>query len=174
MKRFALPLIILLLLVALLAAGLTRNPRVVPSPLVGKPAPEFTLTVLGDSSRQFRPSDMRGKPWIMNVWASWCVSCREEHPVLMQIADSGRISIIGLNYKDSTSSARQWLYREGDPYKISVVDPDGMVGIDYGVYGVPETYLVDASGIVRYKSVGPLTTAEWSGKLLPMLESMRP
>ena len=172
MKRFALPVIILGLLAILLLAGLYQDPRVIPSPILGKPAPDFRLAVLGDQRRLFGPADMRGKPWVMNVWASWCVSCREEHAALLRIASSARVPIIGLNYKDAIREAQQWLSSRGNPYSVSVSDTDGRVGIDYGVYGVPETYLIDSHGIVRYKHVGPLTVEVWTAKLLPLLEKL--
>ena len=155
-------------LVALLAVGLTRDPRQVPSPLVDKPAPAFELPRLGDGSR-FSPAEMRGKVWLLNVWASWCVSCREEHPVLIDFSRTKRVPLVGLNYKDARDDALKWLARYGDPYQLSVVDHDGRIGIDYGVYGVPETYLIDRAGVIRYKQIGPVTKDLLNDKILPLI-----
>jgi len=158
-------------LVALLAVGLTRDPRQVPSPLVDKPAPAFELPQLGDGSR-FSPAEMRGKVWLLNVWASWCVSCREEHPVLIDFSRTKRVPLVGLNYKDARDDALKWLARYGDPYQLSVVDRDGRIGIDYGVYGVPETYVIDRAGIIRYKQIGPVTPEVMDKKILPLIGTL--
>ena len=160
-----------LLLVALLAVGLTRDPREVPSPLVGKPAPAFELPRLGEGAR-FSPAEMRGKVWLLNVWASWCVSCREEHPVLIDFSRTKRAPLVGLNYKDQRGDALKWLARYGDPYQLSVVDGDGRIGIDYGVYGVPETYVIDRAGIIRYKQIGPVTPEVMDKKILPLIGTL--
>jgi len=173
MKRFLWPLAIFILLVGFLAAGLKLNPREVPSPLVGKPAPAFDLPVLHPPDRRFAPGDMRGKVWLLNVWASWCVSCREEHPVLVELSKRGVMPILGLNYKDKGDEATAWLKRFGDPYQLSVVDADGRIGIDYGVYGVPETYLIDTEGVIRFKQIGPLTPAVLEQKILPLAKSLQ-
>jgi cytochrome c biogenesis protein CcmG/thiol:disulfide interchange protein DsbE len=173
MKRFLWPLGIFMLLVGFLAAGLGLNPREVPSPLVGKPAPAFELPVLQQPDKRFVPGDMRGKVWLLNVWASWCVSCREEHPVLMELSKRGVMPILGLNYKDKGDEATVWLKRFGDPYQLSVVDADGRIGIDYGVYGVPETYLIDAEGVIRYKQIGPVTPAILEQKILPLAMALK-
>ena len=173
MKRFLWPLAIFILLVGFLAVGLKLDPREVPSPLVGKPAPAFELPVLQQPDRRFVPGDMRGKVWLLNVWASWCVSCREEHPVLVELSRRGVMPILGLNYKDKGDEATAWLKRYGDPYELSVVDADGRIGIDYGVYGVPETYLIDAAGVIRYKQIGPLTMAILEQKVLPLAKALR-
>jgi cytochrome c biogenesis protein CcmG, thiol:disulfide interchange protein DsbE len=172
MTRFLLPLGILILLVGFLAAGLTLNPREVPSPLIGKPAPAFELPILHQPDKRFVPSDMRGKVWLLNVWASWCVSCRDEHPVLVELSKRGVMPILGLNYKDKGDEATAWLKQFGDPYSLSVVDADGRIGIDYGVYGVPETYLIDAEGVIRYKQIGPLTKAILEEKVLPLARTL--
>jgi cytochrome c biogenesis protein CcmG/thiol:disulfide interchange protein DsbE len=172
-KRFLLPLAIFILLVGFLAVGLQLNPREVPSPLVGKPAPAFDLPVLHQPDKRFVPGDMRGKVWLLNVWASWCVSCREEHPVLMELSKRGVMPILGLNYKDKGDDATAWLKQFGNPYQLSAVDADGRIGIDYGVYGVPETYLIDADGVIRYKQIGPLTQAILEQKVLPMAKALR-
>ena len=173
MKRFLWPLAIFLLLVGFLAVGLQLDPREVPSPLVGKPAPAFELPMLHQPDKRFAPGDMRGKVWLLNVWASWCVSCREEHPVLMELAKRDTMPILGLNYKDKGEDAQRWLKQFGDPYQLSVVDADGRIGIDYGVYGVPETYLIDGEGVIRYKQIGPLTQAIVEQKVLPLAKTLR-
>jgi len=173
MKRFLLPLGIFILLVAFLAVGLRLDPREVPSPLVGKPAPAFELPILQQPDKRFVPGDMRGKVWLLNVWASWCVSCRDEHPMLVALAKRGVIPILGLNYKDKSDEATAWLKQFGNPYDLSVVDADGRIGIDYGVYGVPETYLIDAEGVIRYKQIGPITAAILEQKILPLAAALK-
>jgi cytochrome c biogenesis protein CcmG/thiol:disulfide interchange protein DsbE len=172
-KRFLIPLAVFVLLVGFLAVGLQLNPREVPSPLVGRAAPAFELPVLSQPDKRFVPADMRGKVWLLNVWASWCVSCRDEHPVLVELAKKGVLPILGLNYKDKGDEAQRWLKQFGDPYQLSVVDADGRIGIDYGVYGVPETYLIDTEGVIRYKQVGPLTQAILEKKVLPLAMALR-
>ena len=192
MNRFLWPLIGFGVLVVLLAVGLNLNPRDVPSPLVGKPAPAFALARLDAPERQFSPKEMLGKVWLLNVWASWCVSCRQEHPVLVELAKRQSVPLIGLNYKevrgdgaidssklDATSEKRMaieraggWLARHGDPYTLSVLDIDGRVGIDYGVYGVPETYVIDKTGSIRMKHTGPVTPDILAGKILPLLAEL--
>ena len=173
MKRFLLPLAIFILLVGFLAVGLKLDPREVPSPLVGKPAPAFELPILQQQEKRFVPADMRGKVWLLNVWASWCVSCRDEHPVLVDLSKRGVMPIVGLNYKDKDDEALAWLKQFGNPYQLSAVDADGRIGIDYGVYGVPETYLIDAEGVIRYKQIGPITPAVLEQKILPLANSLR-
>ena len=159
-------------LVALLAVGLTLNPREVPSPLIDKPAPAFTLPQLHDTAKTFSPADLRGQVWLFNVWASWCVSCREEHPVLVELARSGAVPLYGLNYKDQRDAGLAWLKQFGDPYKLSVFDAKGAVGIDYGVYGVPETYLIDKRGVIRYKRIGVLTPEIVKTKVMPLVAKL--
>jgi len=173
MKRFLVPLAVFVLLVGFLAVGLKLDPREVPSPLVGKAAPAFDLPVLSQPDMRFVPGDMRGKVWLLNVWASWCVSCRDEHPVLVALSKKGMLPILGLNYKDKGDDAQRWLKQFGDPYQLSVVDADGRIGIDYGVYGVPETYLIDAEGVIRYKQIGPLTPAILEQKVLPLALALK-
>lgn len=172
MKRFLLPLAAFAVLVGFLAIGLTRDPRDVPSPLVGKPAPAFILPQLHDAGKSFSAADMKGRVWLLNVWASWCVSCREEHPVLVEFAKSGQVPIIGLDYKDKVADARQWLDKLGNPYTLTAVDADGRVGIDYGVYGVPETYVIDKQGIIRMKHTGPITPESLNKKILPLVAEL--
>jgi cytochrome c biogenesis protein CcmG/thiol:disulfide interchange protein DsbE len=173
MKKLLVPLAIFLALVGFLAAGLKLDPREVPSPLVGKPAPSFELPVLQDPAKKFSPADMRGKVWLLNVWASWCESCRDEHPVLVGLAKKAALPIVGLNYKDKDEEAKRWLARFGDPYQFSAVDADGRIGIDYGVYGVPETYLIDAEGVIRYKQIGAVTPALLEQKILPLAMALK-
>ncbi|MGH8765406.1 MAG: DsbE family thiol:disulfide interchange protein [Burkholderiales bacterium] len=168
MKRVLLPLGIFLVLIGFLAAGLKLDPREVPSPLVGKHAPVFELPLLTAPDKRFSPADMKGKVWLLNVWASWCVSCREEHPVLVELRKRDLIPVLGLNYKDKNDEAERWLKQFGDPYQLSVVDADGRIGIDYGVYGVPETYLIDGAGVIRFKQIGPVTPEILEGKILPL------
>ena len=180
-------------LVVLLAVGLGLNPRDVPSPLVGKPAPAFALEVLSAPDNKLGPKDMQGKVWLLNVWASWCVSCRQEHPVLVDLAKKrSDVILVGLNYKEvrgdgnfdmskmpageerklSFLRANQWLAQHGDPYKVTVMDIDGRVDIDYGVYGVPETYVVDKAGVIRMKHTGPITPDVLEKKILPLVAEL--
>ena len=173
MTRFLWPLAIFLVVVGFLYAGLGLNPREVPSPLIGKPAPAFELPILHQPDKRFMPADMKGKVWLLNVWASWCATCREEHPLLVEISRKKLLPILGLNYKDKDPEAKEWLKRFGDPYELSVVDAQGRIGIDYGVYGVPETYLIDAEGVIRYKKIGALTPADVEQKLLPLARSLQ-
>jgi cytochrome c biogenesis protein CcmG, thiol:disulfide interchange protein DsbE len=179
-------------LVVLLGVGLGLNPRDVPSPLVGKPAPVYTLPVLAAPEKTFGPADMKGKVWLFNVWASWCVSCRQEHPLLVELARRSEVPIVGLNYKevrgDATfdmskipadeerklawQRARAWLTQHGDPYFLTVMDLDGRVGIDYGVYGVPETYVIDKAGVIRMKHTGPITPDILTKKIQPLIAEL--
>jgi cytochrome c biogenesis protein CcmG/thiol:disulfide interchange protein DsbE len=172
MRRFLIPLGIFLVLVLFLAVGLRLNPREVPSPFIGKAAPAFTLTQLHEPERQFSPQDMKGKVWLLNVWASWCVSCRQEHPVLMDFSRQNVVPILGLNYKDGREDGINWLAQFGNPYTLSAFDSNGRIGIDYGVYGVPETFVIDKQGLIRYKHVGPLTPKIISEKLLPLIKEL--
>jgi len=172
MTRYLLPLGIFVLLVLLLGFGLSLNPREVPSPLIGKPAPQFQLPQLHDPAKNFAPKELLGKVWVLNVWASWCAACRDEHPVLADFAKSGLVPLFGLNYKDQHDDAIAWLKRFGDPYQVSLVDTDGRVGIDYGVYGVPETYVIDKLGVIRYKRIGPVTPAILKEKIVPLIQSL--
>ncbi len=160
------------LLVGLLALGLRLNPREVPSPLVGKAAPAFELPLLHAPDTTFSQKDMLGTVWVMNVWASWCPPCLEEHPVVTDLARSGIAPVVGLNYKDQRTDALPWLQKHGDPFKVSVYDHVGRIAIDYGVYGVPETYVIDQKGIIRYKHIGPLTPGVAQKKLRPLIEEL--
>lgn len=172
MRRFLLPLAVFIALVGFLGVGLGLNPREVPSPFIGKPAPDFRLTQLHAQERSISPADLRGEVWLLNVWASWCVSCRAEHPVLLELARRRAVPVIGLDYKDDREAGREWLARNGDPYLLSAWDGDGRVSIDYGVYGVPETFLIDKQGIVRFKHVGPLTEAIVNKKIIPLVKEL--
>ncbi len=192
MNRFLWPLIGFVVLVVLLAVGLNLNPRDVPSPLVGKPAPPFSLERLNAAGQPFTPKEMLGKVWLLNVWSTWCVSCRQEHPVLVEIARSQSVTLVGLNYKEvrgdaafdmdklaadrerqlAIERANAWLKRHGDPYALTVLDLDGRVGIDYGVYGVPETYIIDKAGVIRMKHTGPITPDTFSAKILPLVAEL--
>jgi cytochrome c biogenesis protein CcmG/thiol:disulfide interchange protein DsbE len=172
MRRFLIPLGIFLVLVLFLGVGLRLNPREIPSPFIGKAAPGFTLTQLHEPERQFSPQDMKGKVWLLNVWASWCVSCRQEHPVLMDFSRQNVVPILGLNYKDGREDGINWLAQFGNPYTLSAFDSNGRIGIDYGVYGVPETFVIDQQGVIRYKHVGPLTPKVISEKLLPLIKEL--
>ena len=171
--RFFLPLAGFAGLALLLGVGLGLKPREVPSPFIGKPAPAFSLPQLHQPQQQLAPGDMQGQVWLLNVWASWCVSCRQEHPVLIELDRQKKIMIVGLNYKDDRAAAIAWLKQYGgDPYAISAVDADGRVGIDFGVYGVPETFLIDKNGVIRDKHIGPLTTEVLKNKILPNAEKL--
>ncbi len=172
MSKFIIPLGLFLVLVAFLAIGLSRDPHEVPSPLINKPAPAFRLPQLKDPTRTFSAEDMRGKVWLLNVWASWCITCREEHPFLFEYAKSGDVPIYGLNYRDKREDALAWLGELGDPYVLSATDLDGRVAIDYGVYGAPETYLIDQSGTIRFKQIGPVTPDIWSKQILPLVQEL--
>jgi cytochrome c biogenesis protein CcmG, thiol:disulfide interchange protein DsbE len=171
--RFLLPLAIFVVLVGFLWAGLARDPHEVPSPLVDKPAPAFRLAQLGDPAKKLGPADLKGQVWLLNVWASWCVSCRIEHPLLVALAKAKLVPVIGLNYKDTNDLGRAWLAENGDPYQVSVVDADGRVGIDWGVYGVPETFVVDKTGVIRYKQIGPITLESLQQKILPLVRELQ-
>jgi cytochrome c biogenesis protein CcmG, thiol:disulfide interchange protein DsbE len=172
MKRYLLPLALFLGLAVFLGVGLKLNPREVPSPLINKPAPAFALTSLSDPDRIIRREELLGKVWMLNVWASWCGACRQEHPLLVEFAQRKLLPIYGLNYKDDRLSGLTWLSQGGDPYDASLFDADGRVGIDFGVYGVPETFIIDAKGIVRFKHIGPLTPDVVQQKIEPLLRQL--
>ena len=171
--RDFLPLGIFVALVVLLAVGLTLNPRLVPSPLIDKPAPNFDLPSVMNPEQRISKKDLEGKVSLVNVWASWCVSCRAEHPLFMQIARSGVVPVYGINYKDERADALRWLEAFGNPYKESAWDLDGRVGIEWGVYGTPETFLVDQQGVIRYKQIGPMTVEDLENKILPLIRKLR-
>ena len=191
MKKFLLPLVLFAVLVVFLGVGLKRDPREIPSPLVGKPAPVFSLPTL-NGDKPFSPVDMKGQVWIFNVWATWCVACREEHPVLVAFSKANQLPIVGLSYKEvqpqdepagkkftpeeklqfARDRSALWLKRHGNPYVLSAVDLDGRVGIDYGVYGVPETYVIDKEGVIRYKRVGVVTPELLKSTILPLVQKL--
>lgn len=173
MKKFLIPLVVFGVLGALLYVGLSLDPRKIPSPLVGKPLPAFELPSVADPQRRVSHQDLRGRAYLLNVWASWCAACRDEHPLLNQIAQRKLVPIVGLNYKDQRQDALSWLGALGNPYELSVSDLDGRVGIELGVYGVPETFLIDKEGVIRYKHIGPITPKVWEEKLLPVLRELR-
>ena len=173
MMRFLLPLGAFVVLVVFLFVGLKLNPREVPSPLIGKPAPAFQLQQLHEPAKTLTPKDNLGKVWLLNVWASWCAACREEHPLLVQLAKSGAVPVYGLNYKDRRNDALGWLRQFGDPYVVSIADPEGRAGIDYGVYGVPETFVIDKNGLIRYKQIGPVTQEALEKKILPLVKQLQ-
>lgn len=173
MTKYLLPFAIFLILAVFLGRGLKLDPKEVPSPLIGKPAPAFALPRLEDPASNMSAADMKGKVWLLNVWASWCVACRDEHPILVEFARSGLVPIYGLNYKDQLPDAKRWLEQFGNPYTGSIVDADGRVGIDYGVYGVPETFVIDKEGVIRYKQIGPVTTKALEEKIVPLIKQLQ-
>ena len=170
--KFLLPLLLFIILVIFLAIGLNRDPQEVPSPLINKPAPAFEIPQLSDANQSFSPASMKGQVWILNVWASWCVACREEHPVLVELAKSKAAPIIGLDYKDKREDALAMLAMQGNPYLLSAFDSNGRVGIDYGVYGVPETYVIDKAGVIRFKHIGPITMNILNQKIYPLISEL--
>jgi cytochrome c biogenesis protein CcmG/thiol:disulfide interchange protein DsbE len=171
--KFIIPLAIFIALVAFFAVGLTRDPREVPSPFIGKAAPAFRLEQLHDDKLAFTPEEMKGKVWLLNVWASWCVACQAEHPLLVDMSKKKIVPIVGLNYKDKREDGVRWLKRYGDPYLLSAYDYQGQVGIDYGVYGVPETFLIDKQGVIRHKQIGPITPDALQKTILPLIEKLK-
>ena len=171
--RYLVPLGIFAVLVAFLFRGLSLDPKLVPSPLVGKPMPSFSLTRLDDPDATISDADIKGKVAVLNIWATWCTSCRAEHDVLLQLAETGQVAIYGLNYKDNLADARRWLQQLGDPYVANAFDEDGRVGINWGVYGAPETFVIDPQGIIRHKHIGPLTTEVLKTQLLPLIAELK-
>ena len=172
--RFALPALVLIALIALFSRGLFLDPSRVQSPLIGKPAPNFSLPRLGfETQAPLTQAEWQGRVALLNAWGSWCVPCREEHPVLMQFAARHVLPIYGLDYKDQRQDALDWLAKDGNPYDAVAFDASGDVGIDWGVYGVPETYLLDKHGVIRWKQVGPLTPAIIDAELLPRVRALQ-
>ena len=161
-----LPLVLFFALAAFLFVGLHRDPHEVPSPLINKAAPDFKLSQLQEPTRTFTPQEMRGKVWVLNFWGTWCVACRDEHPLLIQYAKSGALPIYGVDYKDDRAAALQLLDQEGNPYTMTLSDPEGRTSIDYGVYGAPESYLIDRDGVIRFKQIGPITEDVWQKEFL--------
>jgi cytochrome c biogenesis protein CcmG/thiol:disulfide interchange protein DsbE len=172
MQKFIIPIGLFALLGVLLAYGLRLDPHKIPSPLVDKPLPAFSLPTLENPGTSLANADLHGKVVLINVWASWCVACKQEHPVLMRLASKKHVPLIGLNYKDKREDAVRLLKAEGNPYDLSIVDADGRVGIDWGVYGVPETFVIDKQGVIRYKYIGPITAEVWETTLLPLIQKL--
>ena len=173
MWKTILPLVIFIGLVVVLAVGLSRDPRLVPSPLIGKPVPAFELPQLHDPEETFGVNDLKGEVSLLNVWASWCASCRIEHPLLLEVAKQSTVPVYGLNYKDTREDAINWLNRLGDPYSAIAFDVEGKVGIDLGVYGAPETYIIDQNGMIAYKHIGPISAQDWKEKFLPVILKLK-
>jgi len=171
--KFLIPLLLFVVLVVFLAIGLNRDPHEVPSPLINKPAPAFEVPQLSEANKSFSPASMKGQVWILNVWASWCVACREEHPVLVELSKSKMATVIGLDYKDRREDALAMLTKQGNPYVLSAFDANGRVGIDYGVYGVPETYIIDKAGVIRFKHIGPVTMELLNQKIYPLISELQ-
>ena len=169
---FLLPLIVFAAIAAVLLKGLSLDPREIPSPLINKPAPDFRLESLEHPGQMFDRKDMLGKVWMLNAWASWCVACREEHPVLVEFSHTGQVPIVGLDYKDTRVDGMRWLTEFGNPYQTSAFDENGRVGIDFGVYGVPETYVIDKAGVIRYKQIGPITPDVLDKTILPLIRKL--
>ena len=167
--RFLIPLILFIVMVAFLAVGLKLDPREVPSPFIGKPTPPINLPQLADPGKSFSNANLQGQVSLLNVWASWCVSCKQEHPFLLKLAKQNILPIYGLDYKDEREAGMEWLNRLGNPYTVSVFDADGKVGIEWGVYGVPETFVIDKQGVIRHKHTGPITEESWQKTLLPLI-----
>jgi cytochrome c biogenesis protein CcmG/thiol:disulfide interchange protein DsbE len=172
MKKYIAPLILFIFLGLLLAYGLNLDPRKIPSPLIGKSLPAFSLPTVADPTRRVGRDELRGRVYLLNVWASWCVACRQEHPFLNELTRNKTIPIIGLNYKDKREDALGWLASLGNPYETSLADNDGRLGIDLGVYGVPETFVIDKEGIIRYKHIGPITPQAWEQQLAPLIRQI--
>ena len=170
--RYALPLAIFFGLVWFMWKGLSLNPREIPSALIDKPVPAFALPLLHDATKTLSAADMKGKVWLLNVWGSWCVSCRYEHPVLNALARKGVVPIVGFNWKDKPEDAKAWLVKFGDPYQLSVSDLDGRVAIDFGVYGAPETFIIDKAGMIRYKHTGPISEEMMNETLVPLIQGL--
>lgn len=173
MRRHLWPLALFMVLLGFLAAGLRLDPKAVPSPLVNQPAPTFSLPLVHQPQQQLSLADLRGQVWLLNVWASWCVACQAEHPLLVDLARSAEVPLYGLNYKDRRDDAVRWLARFGNPYQASLSDTQGLVGIDYGVYGVPETFVIDQQGVIRHKQTGPLTPEVLAQTILPLVRRLR-
>lgn len=177
-KYLFIPLVLFIGLVAFLLIGLHRDPNEIPSPLINKPAPDFQLAQLKDPAQSLSAKEMRGKVWLLNFWGSWCISCREEHPILMKYAKTAELPIYGVDFKygndasDERSAAKQMLSEEGNPYTQVIYDPEGRTSVDYGVYGAPESFLIDKEGIIRFKQIGPITDEVWNQKLLPMARQL--
>ncbi len=172
MNRFIWPLVGFFVLVGFLGVGLKLDPRRIPSPFIDKPAPAFSVQQLHDETKMIGTADLKGEVWLFNTWASWCAACRQEHPLINELSKQGIVKIVGLNYKDERADAKQWLNTFGDPYDVIAWDYVGDVGIDYGVYGVPESFLVDKQGVIRYKQIGPFDPDAIQNRLIPMIKEL--
>jgi cytochrome c biogenesis protein CcmG, thiol:disulfide interchange protein DsbE len=172
MKRYLIPLALFVVLAAFLGVGLKLNPREVPSPLIDKPAPAFSLPLLNEPTQQLAAAELKGQVWVLNAWASWCAPCVAEHPYVTQMARNSGVKVIGLNYKDKPEDAQAWLKKNGNPYSTVVADRDGRAAIEYGMYGMPETFVVDKAGVIRFKHIGPITAEVLQDKLLPLLKKL--
>ncbi len=173
MLKYGIPLVLCLLLGVFLYVGLQRDPRYVPSPLIGKPAPEFTLPSLQDASYPVSSKELLGQPWVLNVWGTWCAGCRQEHDTLLAIARQKAVPLVGLNWKDDNQAAQRWLQQLGNPYAVVAEDREGRTAIDWGVYGAPETFLIGPDGTVLYKHIAPMTMEVWNTEFLPRIEAAR-
>ena len=173
MLKFIIPLLLFIVIAVFLALGLNLKPSEIPSPFINKPAPEFSAAKLDTPEQRLTPADLKGKVWLFNVWASWCVSCRAEHPILNQLAQQQAVVIVGLNYKDDPNEAQKWLDTLGNPYNVSIMDQDGRIGIDYGVYGVPESFIIDKKGLIRYKHTGPVSAEDVQKVFLPLIVKLQ-
>jgi cytochrome c biogenesis protein CcmG/thiol:disulfide interchange protein DsbE len=173
MTRYLIPIVIFGLLIVVFTIGLDRDPTFVPSPLIGKTAPAFELPLLSDPENLVTDAELRGQVWVLNVWATWCVGCRQEHATLNRIASLGTVPIIGLNWKDDHALAEEWLAKLGNPYVATGFDGDGRVAIDWGVYGAPETFLIDASGTVLYRHISPMTMDTWQTEFVPRIRAAK-
>jgi cytochrome c biogenesis protein CcmG/thiol:disulfide interchange protein DsbE len=171
-RLLLLPLVLFIGLVAFLFVGLRHDPHEIPSPLISKPAPAFQLKQLQDPTKTFSAQEMRGQVWLLNFWGTWCVACREEHPLLIQYAKTNAVPIYGVDYKDERATAMQMLEDEGNPYTLTASDPEGRLSIDYGVYGAPESFLIDRDGVIRYKQIGPITEEAWQKEILPRVKQL--
>ena len=171
-KYLLIPLVLFIGLVAFLLVGLHRDPHEVPSPLINKAAPDFQLQQLSELAKTISAREMRGKVWLLNFWGTWCVACREEHPVLVKYSKTNAVPIYGVDYKDDRAAAMQMLAEEGNPYTMTLSDPEGRTSIDYGVYGAPESYLIDKQGVIRFKQIGPMTDEVWNNKILPLAKQL--
>jgi len=171
--KFIIPLLLFIVMAVFLALGLKLNPRDIPSPYINKSAPHFSLVQLHAPEKRLTETDMQGKVWLLNVWASWCVSCRAEHPILNRLAHKTSVPIVGLDYKDTVGAAKNLLLQLGNPYTISIIYPEGRAGIDWGVYGVPETFVMDKKNIVRYKHTGPITPDDIEKIFLPLITKLQ-
>ena len=173
MMRFIIPLLAVVMISVLLYQGFNPKPREFPSPLIGKMAPAFSLPLLREPDKKFSPRDMLGKVWLLNLWASWCVACKEENTLLLALARQNVAPIYGVDYKDKREDGEAWLARGGNPYVLSVMDPDDSIGNDYGIFGVPETYVIDKQGIIRYKQAGVITPQLMKEKILPLIAELQ-